>query len=194
MVTRLVVVGGGRMGHAFLGGLLRSAWADPGELAVVEPVASARDELEQRYPGVVVCDSGCAAEAAVLAVKPADAQAACRTIAASGARRVLSIAAGVTLAQLGNWLGRDVVILRAMPNTPALIGAGASALAGAPISHRVGPHLGRGRSFLPRRRGSFSRVPAGRGNRAVRLRPGLCLLAGRGTRRGRSQRGPRTAR
>jgi pyrroline-5-carboxylate reductase len=132
MVTRLVVVGGGRMGHAFLGGLLRSAWADPGELAVVEPVASARDELEQRYPGVVVCDSGCAAEAAVLAVKPADAQAACRTIAASGARRVLSIAAGVTLAQLGNWLGRDVVILRAMPNTPALIGAGASALAGAP--------------------------------------------------------------
>ena len=118
------------MGHAFLGGLLRSEWAVPRELAVVEPIASARHELEQRYPGVIVCDTGCAAEAAVLAVKPGDAQAACRTIAGSGARRVVSIAAGVTLAQLGTWLGRNVIILRAMPNTPALLGAGASALAG----------------------------------------------------------------
>jgi pyrroline-5-carboxylate reductase len=137
MVTRLVVVGGGRMGHAFLGGLLRSGWAEPGELAVVEPVAASRDELERRYPGVLVCDSGCAAEAAVLAVKPADAQAACRTISGSGARRVVSIAAGISLAQLQTWLGRDVVILRAMPNTPALLGAGASALAGAPSVSEV---------------------------------------------------------
>jgi pyrroline-5-carboxylate reductase len=119
------------MGHAFLGGLLRSGWAVPGDLAVVEPIASARDELERRYPGVLVCETGCAAEAAVLAVKPADAQAGCRTIADAGCRRVLSIAAGVPIAQLETWLGRGVVVLRAMPNTPALIGAGASALSGA---------------------------------------------------------------
>ncbi|MGA3353136.1 MAG: pyrroline-5-carboxylate reductase [Acidimicrobiales bacterium] len=131
-MIRLLVVGGGRMGHAFLGGLLRSGWAEPGDLAVVEPVASARDELERRYPGVVVCEDGCAAEAAVLAVKPTDAQAACRTIVGSGCRRVVSIAAGITLAQLETWIGGTVVVLRAMPNTPALLGAGASALAGGP--------------------------------------------------------------
>ncbi|MGA3214279.1 MAG: pyrroline-5-carboxylate reductase [Acidimicrobiales bacterium] len=130
-MTRLLVVGGGRMGHAFLGGLLRSGWAQPGELAVVEPVAAARDELTRRYPGVVVSDGPIDAEAAVLAVKPADAKAACRTVSASGCHRVVSIVAGVGLGQLEGWLGRDVVVLRAMPNTPALLGAGASALAGA---------------------------------------------------------------
>jgi pyrroline-5-carboxylate reductase len=118
------------MGHAFLGGLLRSGWAAPGELGVVEPLASARDELAERYPGVVVSETAVPAESAVLAVKPANAQAACRTIAGSGCRRVVSIVAGVALAQLETWLGRDVVVLRAMPNTPALLGAGASALAG----------------------------------------------------------------
>jgi len=43
---------------------------------------------------------------------------------------VVSIAAGVKIAQLESWLGRGVVVLRAMPNTPAVLGAGASALAG----------------------------------------------------------------
>ena len=88
------------------------------------------EELSKRYPGVVVCETGCPAESAVLAVKPADAEAACRTVSASGCRRVVSIAAGVTISKLEGWLGRHVVVMRAMPNTPALIGAGASALAG----------------------------------------------------------------
>jgi pyrroline-5-carboxylate reductase len=129
-VTRLVVVGGGKMGHALIGGLIRSSWAAPGELAVVEPLASARADLVRHFPGVVVTETGVAAESAVLAVKPADAQAGSRTIAGSGCPRVLSIVAGVTIAQLETWLGRGVVVLRAMPNTPALLGAGASALAG----------------------------------------------------------------
>jgi len=129
-VTRLVVVGGGRMGHALLGGLLRSGWAAPGDLAVVEPLATARAELEERYPGIVVAETTVAAECAVLAVKPADAQAGCRTIAGSDCRRAVSIVAGVTIAQLETWIGRGVAVLRAMPNTPAVLGAGASALAG----------------------------------------------------------------
>jgi len=129
-VTRLMVVGGGKMGHALLGGLIRSSWATSGELAVVEPLASARADLVRRFPGVLVAETGVAAESAVLAVKPADAQAGCRTIAGSGCRRVVSIAAGVMIAQLETWLGRGVVVLRAMPNTPAVLGAGASALAG----------------------------------------------------------------
>ena len=129
-MTRLVVVGGGRMGHALLGGLLRSGWAAPGELGVVEPLASVRSGLVKRYPGVVVSETGLAAESAVLAVKPADARAGCRTVSDSGCRRAISIMAGVKIAQLETWLGRDVAVLRAMPNTPAVLGAGASALAG----------------------------------------------------------------
>ena len=86
----------------------------------------------------------------MLAVKPADAQAACRSRrAGSGCRRVVSIVAGVTIAQLEGWLGRDVVVLRAMPNTPALLGAGASALAGG--------SLGRTRTTSPGPRGCSPR-------------------------------------
>jgi len=118
------------MGHAFLGGLLRSGWAAPAELGVVEPLASARDQLVERYPGIIVSEAEMRAESAVLAVKPADVKAACRIAAGSGCQRVVSIVAGITIARLEGWLGPDVVILRAMPNTPALLGAGASALAG----------------------------------------------------------------
>jgi pyrroline-5-carboxylate reductase len=122
--TRLVVIGGGKMGHALIGGLIRSSWAVSDELAVVEPLASARADLLRRFPGVAVTDTGVAAEAAVLAVKPADAQ------AGWGCHRVLSIVAGLRIAQLETWLGHGVVVMRAMPNTPALVGAGASALSG----------------------------------------------------------------
>lgn len=130
MGTRLVVVGGGKMGHALIGGLIRSSWAASDELAVVEPLASARADLLRRFPGVVVTDTTVAAQSAVLAVKPADAQAGSRAIAGSGCHRVLSIVAGLRIAQLETWLGHSVVVLRAMPNTPALLGAGASALSG----------------------------------------------------------------
>ena len=104
-MTRLVVVGGGRMGHALLGGLLRSGWAAPADLAVVEPLATARAELLERYPGILATETGVAADSAVLAVKPADAEAGCRTVAASGCQRVVSIVAGVTIAQLEGWIG-----------------------------------------------------------------------------------------
>jgi pyrroline-5-carboxylate reductase len=117
------------MGRALLGGLLRSSWAAPGELAVVEPAASVRSDLVKRYPGVVVSEAAVAAEAAVLAVKPTDAEAACRTIAESTCARMVSIAAGVKIAQLEAWLGNDIAVLRAMPNTPAVLGLGASGLA-----------------------------------------------------------------
>jgi pyrroline-5-carboxylate reductase len=129
-MTRLVVVGGGRMGHALIGGLLRSGWAAPGDLAVVEPIAKARAELVERYPGIVATETAVESESGVLAVKPADAKAACRTLSGSGCTRVVSIAAGVTIAQLESWLGRGVAVLRAMPNTPAVLGAGASGLSG----------------------------------------------------------------
>jgi pyrroline-5-carboxylate reductase len=126
--TRLLLVGGGRMGEALLAGLLESGWARPEELAVAEVVESRRKELTDRFPGVRVEPEPIAAPGAVVAVKPGDVEAACRAVARGGAERVLSIAAGVRLHSLEDWLG-DRAVIRAMPNTPALVGAGASAIA-----------------------------------------------------------------
>ena len=127
---KLVIVGGGRMGEALAGGLLTSGWARADDLAVVEKVESRRKELADRYAGVHVTDEAVAGEGAVIAVKPGDVEAACRETAAAGAHRFLSIAAGVRLASLEAWLGGGVPVVRAMPNTPALVGSGASAIAG----------------------------------------------------------------
>jgi pyrroline-5-carboxylate reductase len=123
----LVIVGGGRMGEALLGGLLSSGWAEPGAIAVVEPVPGRRDELSQRFPGVTVVTEAVEAEGAVIAVKPADVPAACRGLQV---KRLLSIAAGVSIAAIEAAAGPGVAVVRAMPNTPALVGAGAAAIAG----------------------------------------------------------------
>ena len=129
MGVRLEVVGGGRMGEALVGGLLASGWAAAGEVVVVEASAPRREELVRLLPGVAVETEPVAAEGAVVAVKPNDAEAACRAVAGAGARRVLSVAAGVPLRRLEAWLGEGVPVVRAMPNTPALVGAGAAAVA-----------------------------------------------------------------
>ena len=116
------------MGEALVGGLLGSGW-DAGDLAVVEPVEPRRKELATRYDGLAVVDQPVAADGVVVAVKPGDVEAACRAAAVAGVQRALSIAAGVPLAKLEDWLGAGVPVVRAMPNTPALVGAGAAAIA-----------------------------------------------------------------
>jgi len=127
--VRLAVYGGGKMGEALVTGLLAARWAEPDELCVVEPVDSRRDELEKAHPRLQVRADGVRADGAVVAVKPGDVETACRAIGAAGADRVLSIAAGVRLARLEAWLGGGIAVVRAMPNTPALVGAGAAAIA-----------------------------------------------------------------
>ena len=130
-VPRLAVVGGGKMGAALVAGLLSAGWAKAEELQVVEPVAARRDELAAAHPGLgVAADLGAGAESAVVAVKPNDVPAACGALGHAGVRRVLSIAAGVPLAKLESWLPGGTVVVRAMPNTPALVGCGAAAIAG----------------------------------------------------------------
>jgi pyrroline-5-carboxylate reductase len=130
-VTRVLVVGGGRMGGALVGGLLRSGWISPGDLAVADEREQARHELAHRYEGIVITDRVIEAGSAVLAVKPHDAERAARALAKVGPPpRVASIVAGVTIAQLESWLGPGTAVLRAMPNLPAVLGGGASAVAG----------------------------------------------------------------
>lgn len=124
---RLAVVGGGNMGAALIGGLLNAGWA-AGDLAVVEVLASRADQLRAMFPGVAVTDAVPQCVAAVIAVKPPDVAAACTAAAAAGATRLLSIAAGIPLATLQAAAGAKVAVVRAMPNTPALVGEGAAAI------------------------------------------------------------------
>lgn len=126
---RLAVIGGGNMGAALIGGLLAAPEWSASDLAVVEVAASRAEQLQTMFPGVVVADSVPPCTAAVIAVKPADAAAACAAAAAAGASRVLSIAAGIPLAKLQAAAGASVAMVRAMPNTPALVGQGVAAIA-----------------------------------------------------------------
>ncbi|MCU1463387.1 MAG: proC [Acidimicrobiales bacterium] len=117
------------MGEALLAGLLAATWAEPGDFAVVEPIAARRRQLTKAHPGVAVGADPPATEGAVIAVKPGDVEPACRAVGDAGVRRVLSIAAGVPTSALEGWLPAGTPVVRAMPNTPALVGAGAAAIA-----------------------------------------------------------------
>jgi pyrroline-5-carboxylate reductase len=100
-MTKLLLVGGGRMGEALIAGLLSSGWATSAEeLAVCEKLPARRDELAARYPGLQVSAEPVEADSAVLAVKPPEVAVACAQLRSLGTKRVLSIAAGITLATL----------------------------------------------------------------------------------------------
>src|SRR6266550_997574 len=108
---RLVVMGGGRMGEALIGGLLAAGWR-ASDVHVVEPVAVRRKELAGRYHALGVGETPVAAEGAIVAVKPVDVEAACRALREAAPARVLSIAAGVPIARLEVALGPDVAVVR----------------------------------------------------------------------------------
>lgn len=129
-MKRLVIAGGGKMGEALLAGLVRAGWATAEDLAVVEPVGERRAQLAATYSGLHVADVPVAAEGAIVAVKPAIVPEAAAALGAAGCGRVLSIAAGVPTRAIEAALPSGTPVVRAMPNTPALLGAGASAVAG----------------------------------------------------------------
>ena len=127
------------MGSALLGGLLRSDWASVADVTVVEPVAERREALTQAYPGLRTLaapepgplgDGGERIVGAVLAVKTDAAEGACRALGVTGVTRLLSVVAGVPAVRLEAALGGEPVVVRAMPNTPALVGAGVTAISG----------------------------------------------------------------
>lgn len=124
------------MGEALAAGLAHGPAPDGRPpVVVVETVAQRREELAAAgvtvvaSPGEALAAMSGPCAGAVIAVKPNDVEAALAALAGLGVGRVLSIAAGVTLENLERWAGPGVAVLRAMPNTPALVGCGASALA-----------------------------------------------------------------
>lgn len=125
----LAVIGGGNMGAALVGGLLDSQVFDASQLVVVERLAGRRVDLIEMFPGVRILGELPSCRAALLAVKPGDVPEAASAAVDAGATRLLSIAAGVRLATIETAAGAGVAVVRAMPNTPALVRLGASAIA-----------------------------------------------------------------
>ena len=125
----LVIIGGGNMGAALLGGLVDSGVFAESTLCVVEVDGARRDQLAATFPAVAVAATVPRCSGAVLAVKPDGISAAAAAAAEAGARRLVSIAAGVRLATIEAAAGVGIAVIRAMPNTPALVRLGACAIA-----------------------------------------------------------------
>jgi pyrroline-5-carboxylate reductase len=129
----IAFIGAGNMGRSLAGGLLKSGW-DRKRLLLADPDVNQQQAVSELLRVDVSGDNREVVERAdvvVLAVKPQAARAVAEGIAESTQQKqplIVSIAAGVRIADLERWLGGRLAIIRVMPNTPALVGSGASAL------------------------------------------------------------------
>ena len=129
----IAFIGGGNMTRSLVGGLI-SDGTDPERIRVSDPNTEQQDLLLRQHPVNVFSgnpEAATGADVVVMAVKPQIMRsAALQTAEAIKARRplVMSIAAGIREGDLARWLGGEVAIVRAMPNTPALVQSGATAL------------------------------------------------------------------
>ena len=134
MTDSIAFIGGGNMARSLIGGLVAQG-RDPAAIRVAEPFAATRDALHADFGVAVFEDGAQATEGAatwVLATKPQVLRGVCEALAVQAqATRplVVSIAAGITAAQIARWLGdAGLPVVRTMPNTPALLGAGVTGL------------------------------------------------------------------
>lgn len=133
---KLVFIGGGNMATSLIGGLC-NAGIDPQQITVIDPQAEQRARLSAEYrihtEAAATADILAGADMITLAIKPQVLQAVCRGLAQalSGLEErplILSVAAGIRANSIKRWLGGNLAVVRAMPNTPALIQSGATAL------------------------------------------------------------------
>jgi pyrroline-5-carboxylate reductase len=141
----LAILGGGNMGRALIGGMLRRG-TRPEHISVGESYQPAREALSRDFGIQATTDNAAAVEPAsviVVAVKPQIAAAVLTPLQPLLMRTrplVISIAAGIRVEALESWCGAGVPVVRAMPNRPAFVGAGATGLfapAGVAGEHRV---------------------------------------------------------
>lgn len=128
-MDKIAFIGGGNMASAIIGGMIASGWA-PSRIRVVDPNADQRDRLTAQH-GVTTTDdvaNAAAADIIVLAVKPQVITSVAEQLGADlSGKLIFSIVAGVSIATLEGLFG-PVAIARTMPNTPALLGLGATGL------------------------------------------------------------------
>jgi pyrroline-5-carboxylate reductase len=129
----IAILGGGNMGRALIGGLLRRG-TRPEKIQVAESMADARASLVRDLGITAQADAAAAIAAAdvvVVAVKPQHVAALLTPLGPllrETRPLVVSIAAGIRVASLALWCGSEVPVVRAMPNRPALVGAGVTGL------------------------------------------------------------------
>lgn len=132
MNTRIAFIGGGNMASSLIGGLI-AAGTQTSSILVAEPDADKRSLLARQF-GIATTDHNLEAlqqDVVVLAIKPQLMQTVCKQLAGTSpdqAPLYVSIAAGIRTADITRWLNQAAAIVRCMPNTPALIRSGATAL------------------------------------------------------------------
>lgn len=130
---KIAFIGGGNMATAMIQGLLRAGLA-PAHIRVAEPSGQRRQELADQFVGISVLernqDAVVKADQVIIAVKPGMVTKVLAEISPNLATKtvVISIAAGIPLATLAHGLPPGQLVVRVMPNTPALIGAGISVI------------------------------------------------------------------
>jgi pyrroline-5-carboxylate reductase len=126
----LTFIGGGNMAAALIGGLIQRGFS-AGDIHVVEHTAARREQLVAEFGVRVHAEASPEALTGrvILAVKPQQMRDVATALAPHAAGRLfVSIAAGIRLNDLARWLGGHARLVRCMPNTPALVGAGVTAL------------------------------------------------------------------
>ncbi|MBE7526535.1 pyrroline-5-carboxylate reductase [Betaproteobacteria bacterium PRO4] len=128
---KITFIGGGNMAGAMIGGVIRHGWS-PLQITVVEIDALRQQQLSEQY-GILATaslpDGVHDSEVVILAVKPQQLHdVVSQSVQFFQNRLVISIAAGVRASDLSQWLDQHEFIIRAMPNTPALIGEGVTGL------------------------------------------------------------------
>ena len=140
-MTRIAFIGGGNMARSLISGMLKTGMA-ASSISVAEPSAITREALGRDFGVTAYADPAPAAihaEVVVLAVKSQvipTLQAGLHDALQQQRPLLVSVAAGARLEQLERWFGTGLAMVRCMPNVPALIGAGATALC---ANMRVGP-------------------------------------------------------
>ena len=131
--TILTFIGGGNMASSLVGGLIADGW-DPARIRVADTSTQRLQQLSEQYPITTTTSNRDAADHAsviVLAVKPQIIKSVALELADIVSQQqplLISIAAGIPAAALENWLGEAAAIVRTMPNTPAMVQGGATAL------------------------------------------------------------------
>ncbi|MCL2871393.1 MAG: pyrroline-5-carboxylate reductase [Betaproteobacteria bacterium] len=143
---RSVFIGGGAMATALISGMVSSG-KSAADIKVIDPAEAQRTKLTAAFPQVRCYERMGSAlfarvDVVVLAVKPQQLQAVARKLApfTSTISAVLSIAAGVRADDLSRWLGDYPAVIRAMPNTPAQVGAGCTGVYAAPGANEMARH------------------------------------------------------
>ena len=114
---KLCVAGGGKMAEALVGGLLATGWAQADEIGIIEVVAERRSYLAETFPGVALAES-------------------CQVACASTVFDVSDVLVAVKPQHVAQ-VASDARVIRAMPNTPALVGQGAAAIAGSATAEKA---------------------------------------------------------